>query len=72
VEDLGVEEGLGVGFDVPDQTLHQILRLGTGRTDEDRVPAMDAPEDVILRSKLLGTHRTPMVKGHASLLKKQL
>ena len=54
MDDLGVKEGLGMGFDELDQGPDQVLRLGAGGVDEDPVPPVDVPEDLLLGNKFLG------------------
>ena len=45
VQNLRVEEGLGVFLDVTDHGVDEVLGLGTGRGDEDRIPPVDVVED---------------------------
>ncbi len=54
MDDLGVEKGFRVGFDELDQGLDQVLRLGAGGVDENSVPPVDVPEDLLLGNKFLG------------------
>ena len=53
MDDFGIEEGLGVGFDELDQRLDQILRLGAGGVEKDPVSPVDMTEDLIFANKFL-------------------
>jgi hypothetical protein len=52
VNDLGIEEGLGIRFDVLDKSADEILRFGAGGSDKDTVAAMDMAEDFVLGDEL--------------------
>jgi len=62
VKHLGVEEGLGVFLDVSDQRVDEVLGLGAGRRDEDRVAPVDVPEDLLLRREFPGMPLLPEVE----------
>jgi hypothetical protein len=50
---LGVEESLGIVFDIVDKRLHQILRLAATGSYEYPVSGMDMAEYACLRHELL-------------------
>jgi hypothetical protein len=54
MKDLGVEKGLGMFFNIVDESSDKILRFPTTRPYEYSVPAIDPLEDLPLRSKLPG------------------
>ena len=54
MEDLGIEDRLGVIAHVLDQRLHQILWFAAAGADEDAIPAVDLCEDLLLGCELLG------------------
>jgi len=47
MDQLGIEECLGMVLDVVYQGKNQILRLSAARADKDAVPGMDMREDLI-------------------------
>ncbi len=53
VEDLGVEDRLGVGLHVGGQRVDQVLGLPAGRADEEVVAPVDVLEDLRLGLELL-------------------
>jgi len=53
VDQLGIEEGLGVIFDVVDQGSQQILWLAAAGAYEDPVAGMNMREDLLLGGELL-------------------
>jgi len=63
VQDLGVEEGLGVLLDVADHGMDEMLGLGAGRGDEDRVAPVDVAENLFFRRKFSGIALSPEVQG---------
>jgi len=54
LDDLGVEEGLGVRLEVVGQRVDEVLRLAAGRPDEDAVARADSAEHRLLGDELLG------------------
>jgi hypothetical protein len=66
---LGVEEGLGIGLDVTDEALDEVLGLGTGRADEYGVAPVDALKGCFLGCEFIGELLSPVFKGvHGSSL----
>ena len=53
LQELGVEEGLGMGLDVLDEGADQVLRLAAAGADEDPVAGVDAAEDDVLCGELV-------------------
>ena len=54
LQELGVEEGLGIGLDELDEAADQALRFAASRADEDPVAGVDVAEDDVLRGELVG------------------
>jgi hypothetical protein len=48
MEDLGIKNSSGMGFDITDKGTNKILRLATTGADKYSVPAMDMAEYPIL------------------------
>jgi len=68
-QNLGVEEGLGIGLDVTDEALDEVLGLGTGRSDEDGVAPVDALKGCFLGSEFIGELLSPIFESvHATSL----
>ena len=53
MDDLRIKKGLGVGFNVVDHRIDEILGLAAARADEDPVARVDMAEDDRPRTKLL-------------------
>ena len=62
VQNLRVEEGLGVFLDVTDHGVDEVLGLGAGRGDEDRIPPVDVAEDGLFRSEFLRVALPPDIE----------
>ena len=54
MQNLRVEEGLGVFLDVTDHGVDEVLGLGAGRADEDRIPPVDVAENVFSGANFCG------------------
>ena len=63
VQNLRVEEGLGVFLDVTDHGVDKVLGLGAGRGDEDRVPPVDVAEDGFFGSEFLRVALPPDIEN---------
>ena len=63
VQNLRVEEGLGVFLDVTDHGVDKVLGLGAGRGDEDRVTPVDVAEDGFFGSEFLRVTLPPDIEN---------
>ncbi len=62
-ENLGVEKSLGVALDVADHRMNQVLGLGAGRGDENRVPPVDVAEDGFFSREFRRVAKLPGIKN---------
>jgi len=61
VEDLRVEECLGVSLYVADHLVDEILRLPATRSNKDPIPAVDVAKYLVKGSELLWTRFSELV-----------
>ncbi len=62
VENFGVEEGLRVSLDVADHGVDEVLGLGAGRRDENRVAAVNVAENRLFGREFLRVPLPPEIE----------